>query len=122
MSRFRFFLVPLSVAWLSVHLLVTAGAVIVAFVSEPSDIVCTCEHGADHGLCPMHRTPSNSTRCRLQGPQDSLAALISVLGPLVLPAASDAFSVDAPAPGLIGYASPLPSDWIVPPELPPPRS
>jgi len=71
----------------------------------------------------MHGTPTDSTRCRLQGTQDDLAhALMSVLGPLVLPATSSVMTVDAPSPAPIGYPSPLPSDWIVPPDPPPPRS
>jgi hypothetical protein len=59
----------------------------------------------------------------LQSTQDDLAtALMSGLGPLVLPAISNVAAVDAPSPRLIGFTSPLPSDWIIPPEPPPPRS
>jgi hypothetical protein len=108
-----------------VHLLVATGTAIVAFASGSSlsDIVCTCAHGGDHGSCPMHGTPKDSTRCRLQGTQDDLAtALMSVLGPLMLPATSSVATVDAPSPGPILHASPSPSDWIVPPEPPPPRT
>lgn len=124
-SKFRSLLVPLTAAWLSVHLLVMTGAAIIAFTSgsSPSDIVCTCAHGADHGSCPMHGIPKDSARCRLQSTQDDLGiAVMSVLGPLMLPATSNVTTVDAPSPGRIGYAAPLPSDWTVPPEPPPPRS
>jgi hypothetical protein len=59
----------------------------------------------------------------LQGTQDNRGiALMTVLGPLVLPDTSRVAIVDAPSPDPVGYASPLPSDWIVPPEPPPPRS
>ena len=123
--KFRSLLVPLTAAWLSVHLLVMTGTAIVAFASggSLSDIICTCGHEADHGSCPMHGTPKDSTRCRLQGTQDDLGtALMSVLGPLMLPATSHVATVETPSPGPIGYPSPLPSGWTVPPEPPPPRS
>jgi hypothetical protein len=71
----------------------------------------------------MHGIPKDSARCRLQSTQDDLGiAVMSVLGPLMLPATSNVTTVDAPSPGRIGYAAPLPSDWTVPPEPPPPRS
>ena len=124
-ERFRSLLVPLTAVWLSVHLLVMSGTAIVGFASEGSlsDIVCTCADGADHDSCPMHGTPKDSTRCRLQGTQHDLGtALMSVLGPLVLPTTSHVATVDAPSPGPVGHPSPLPSGCIVPPEPPPPRS
>ena len=116
-------LVPLTAAWLSLHLLATSGIVIMAFASRgSSDIVCTCLHGADHADCPMHGSSKDSTRCRLQSAQDELGiALISVLSPLALPSTFDAIPVDAASHDLIGSPSPLPSDWLVPPEPPPPR-
>jgi hypothetical protein len=103
---------------------IVAGTTVLVLAagSSTSDIVCTCVHGADHGSCPMHGTPTDSARCRLQGTQDDLATALSAVGPLVLPVTSNVVAVDAPSPALIGYASPLPSDWIVPPEPPPPRS
>jgi hypothetical protein len=122
---FRCFLVPLTAAWLSVHLLAVTGAVFAAFSSVPSaaEIVCTCAHGADHGSCPMHGTRTSSPRCRLQGTQDDLAnALIPVLGPLMLVASIVATVDTTSAPAPIGDAWALPSGWIVPPEPPPPRS
>lgn len=123
-SRFRSLLVPLTATWLSLHLLATSGTVILAFTSGlSSDIVCTCLHGADHGDCPMHGTSRDSTRCKLQRTQNDLGtALISVLGPLVLPTTFDVTSPDVASRNLIGYQSPLLSDWLVPPEPPPPRS
>jgi hypothetical protein len=123
-SKFRSLLLPLTAGWLSVHLLAMTGTAIIAFASgSHSDIVCTCAHGADHGSCPMHRTPTDAAECRLQGTQDDLAtALMSVLGPLALPATAGVPIVDTPSPGLVGWALALPSDWIVPPEPPPPRS
>jgi len=124
-ARFRSLIVPLTAAWLSLHLVVMTGAAVVAFTAggSVSDIVCTCTHGADHAACPMHGTPKDSTRCRLQSTQDDLGtALMSVLGPLMLPAASHVVTVDAPSFRTIGFGSPFPSNWIVPPDPPPPRS
>ena len=124
MSKLRRLLVPLTAAWLSLHVVVTGTTIaVLAAGGATSDVVCTCEHGGDHDSCPMHGTRKDSTRCRLQGTQDDLgSALMSVLGPLVLPATSNVAAVDAPSPGPIGYASPSPSGWFVPPEPPPPRS
>ena len=125
MSRLRSLLVPLTIAWLSVHVLVITGNAIVVLTAgeSMSDVVCTCVHGADHGSCPMHKSPARSSaRCGMQSAADSLAtALTSVLGPLVLPATADVALLDAPDPGLIGYRSPPPTDWLVPPDTPPPR-
>jgi hypothetical protein len=116
-------LVPLTAAWLSLHVLATSGIVIMAFASRgSSDIVCTCLHGADHADCPMHGSSKDSTRCRLQRAQDELGiALISALSPLVMPTTFDVASLDAASQDLIPSSSPLPSDWLVPPEPPPPR-
>lgn len=123
MSKIRPRLVPLTAAWLSLHLLATSGMVLFAFASGgSSDIVCTCVHGADHTDCPMHGTSKDSTRCRLQSTQDELGiALISVLSPLALPTTVDAISLDTTSHDVIPSSSPLPSDWLVPPEPPPPR-
>jgi hypothetical protein len=46
---------------------------------------------------------------------------MSLLGPLVLAATSTVTALDVPSHRPIGYPAPLPSDWIVPPEPPPPR-
>jgi hypothetical protein len=124
-SGFRYLLVPLTAAWLSLHFLVMIAPAILACTSESSaaDIVCTCAHGADHDLCPMHGRPADRSRCRLQGMQDDLAsALVSVLAPLMLPATFTVALLDAVPLDSTGYSSPLMSDWIVPPEPPPPRS
>lgn len=122
-SKFRSLLVPLTAAWLSVHVLMMTGAVILAFSpGAVPEMVCTCVHGGDHESCPMHGTPKDSTRCRLQSTQGDPATLLGGLGPLVLPVPSNVTTVDASSPGPVGEVSPLPSDWIVPPEAPPPRS
>ena len=123
--KFRGLLAPLTAIWLSLHILGVTGATIMVLVSgiTSSDIVCTCAHGADHGSCPMHRTPADSTRCRLQSAEDDLGlALTSMPGPLTLPAASVRAVAEASAFLPKGYDSTLPSDWTVPPEPPPPRS
>lgn len=122
MSTLRPLLVPLSAAWLAVHILVMTAPAVLALTSGSADIVCTCAHGADHGTCPMHGTSTNSTRCRLQGTQGNLATVVSLLGPLILPTTFTVVFLDAAAPHSIGYPSLLPADWIVPPEPPPPRS
>jgi hypothetical protein len=58
----------------------------------------------------------------LQGTQDIFTlTLISALGPLALPDTVDDAILEAPSRRLIGYVSPFPSDWIIPPDLPPPR-
>ena len=125
MSGFRPLLVPLTAAWLSLHFLVMTGPAIVALISPSSaaDTVCTCAHGADHGTCPMHRTRTDANRCGLRGTQDDLAtALVSVVGPLALPTTVSVAFLDTDVPDSTGYSSALPSDWIVPPEPPPPRN
>ena len=123
MSRLRSVLVPLTVAWLSVHVLTMTGPAILAFTSGSSDILCTCAHGADHGTCPMHGTRTDSTRCQLQGTQDDLAAaFVSLLGPLMLPTTSTVVFLEGAAPHSIRYSSSLQADWLVPPEPTPPRS
>ena len=122
MLRLRSILVPLSAAWLSVHILAMTGPTILALTSGSSDLVCTCAHGADHGTCPMHRTRTDATRCQLQGTQNDLGTVLSLLGPLMLPTSFTAAFLDAAVPYTIPYSSMARADWIVPPEPPPPRS
>jgi hypothetical protein len=110
---------------LFVHVLLITGTPVVVFTSATfsSDIVCTCVHGADHGACPMHRTPADSTRCRLQGTQHNPSTvLMSVLGPLVLPTTSNVAILGAPSRGPIAEMSSSPVDRVIPPDPPPPRS
>jgi hypothetical protein len=121
----RRLVIPLAATLLSLHLLVLTGTTVVVLAagSSTSDIVCTCAHGANHGSCPMHRTPADSARCRMQGAQDDLrVALLSMLADLTLPVASvDAIALtSAPVPQ--GHDSGLPSGWTVPPVAPPPRA
>ena len=121
--KLRSLLVPLSAAWLSLHILVMTGPAILAFTSGASDIICTCAHGGDHGTCPMHRTRTDSTRCQLQGTQDDLATvLVSLVGPLMLPTTSTVAFLAPASPHSTRYSSALQADWNVPPESPPPRS
>jgi len=123
--KFRRLLVPLTATWVSLHVLVVTGttiAVLAASIST-SDIVCTCAQGAEHGSCPMHGTPADSTRCRLQSAQDGLGvALMSVLGPMTLPVTSTHVIAETSASRPNGYDAALPLDWTVPPDSPPPRS
>jgi hypothetical protein len=124
-SKIRGLLVPVALAWLLVHAFVTVGTTALLFAGGASeaDLVCTCAHGADHGACPMHRTPADSSRCRLQSAQNDLGmALLSMLGPLTLPVATlDIFAViSLPVPK--GYDATMPRDWTAPPDAPPPRS
>jgi hypothetical protein len=70
----------------------------------------------------MHRSRSDSARCRLQSTNDDLGmALASMLGPLTLPAPSIEAIPTISAPISNGYDSPFPLDWNVPPDAPPPR-
>jgi hypothetical protein len=124
-SKIRRLLVPVALAWLLLHVSVVAGttALLLTTGASEADIICTCAHGADHGSCPMHRTPIDSSRCRLQSTRTDLGvALLSMLGPLTLPASTvDVVAViSLPAPK--GYDATLPLDWTAPPDAPPPRS
>jgi hypothetical protein len=123
-SKVRDLLAPLAAAWLVAYLLVMSGTVIIAFTAGGShDIVCTCVHGDNHESCPMHGASKDSARCRLQSTNHGGdTALIALLAPLVLPTTSRMAPVDSPSSGPIGARSPAPSDWIIPPEPPPPRS
>ena len=117
----RSLLVQLASLALLLYVLIVAGGInVLATVSAGSDIVCTCTHGTDHGSCPMHRTPEDSTRCRLQGTQLDMDPM-SMFGPLMLPVTSSTVIMDEPSLGALGHVSLLPSNWIVPPEPQPPR-
>lgn len=125
MPKFRRLLVPLTATWVSLHVLAVTGTTIAVLAAAIStwDIVCTCAQGADHGSCPMHGTPADWTRCRLQSTQDDLGvALLSVLGPMTLPVTSTHAIAETSASLPNGYDAALPLDWTVPPESPPPRS
>jgi hypothetical protein len=123
-ARFRSLVVPLIAAGLAVHLLAMTGTAIAVFTADPdSSVVCTCAHGPDHGACPMHGTSKDSARCRLQSARNDLgAALLSLLGPVALPVAVQIATVDTSSPDPVAGAPALPSDWIVPPDSPPPRT
>jgi len=58
----------------------------------------------------------------MRGTSHDLATLaVSLLGSLVMPTVIVA-SLASPSPDSIGYRSPFPANWIVPPEPPPPRA
>jgi hypothetical protein len=122
--KVRRLLIPLTAVWLCLHLVTVTGVAVAAFAGPaPADMVCTCIHEAEHGACPMHRAPSNSTRCRLQSTQNDLAiVLTSLLSPLVLPESRALAIRDALASELIAPASSAVFEWAVPPESPPPRA
>src|SRR6185503_16086273 len=106
MLKFRRLLVPLTATWVALHALMVTGTTTAVLASgiSTSDIVCTCAQGADHGSCPMHGTPADSTRCRLQSTQDDLGvALMFVLGPMTLPVTSTLAIVETSASRLNGY-------------------
>jgi hypothetical protein len=124
-AKFRRLLVPVTVAWLVFHVSVVAGTTILLATSGATaeEIICTCKHGADHGMCPMHRKPADSAGCRLQSTQSDLSsALLSLFGPLAVPAATADVVAMISAPLPKGYDATLPLDWIAPPDAPPPRS
>jgi hypothetical protein len=122
--KVRRLLIPSTAVWLCLHLVTVTGVAVAAFAGPaPADLVCTCVHEAEHGSCPMHRAPSNSTRCRLQSTQNDLAiALTSLLGPLMLPESRALAIHDSLSSGPIASASSAVFDWAVPPESPPPRA
>ena len=114
----------MAVAWLLVHVSVVASTTVLLLASDgaASDLICTCAHGADHGLCPMHHQPSDSARCRMQRTQTDLgAALLSMLGPLTAPSSTVDIVQVISAPLPKGYGVRLPLDWTAPPDAPPPR-
>jgi hypothetical protein len=123
--KVRRLIVPVAFAWLFLHVSVVAGTTVllVAAGRAASSLVCTCAHGADHGSCPMHRTPADSARCRLQSaPSDLGFALVSMPGPLSLPVAAAAVVADAAPSRLVAaYQPPLRSNGSLPPDPPPPR-
>lgn len=123
--KVRLLVVPVAIAWLFVHVSVAAATTVllIATGNAASDLVCTCAHGEDHGMCPMHRKPADSARCRMQGAQNDLgAALLSMLGPLTLPASAAGIVPAIAAPLAKGCDDSLPLDWTAPPDAPPPRS
>ena len=124
MSKIRRILGPVAVTWLLLHVSVASGltTVLLAAGASESDLVCTCGHGADHGLCPMHHKPAGDARCRMQGTQSELGTvLISLLGPITPPfSAGDIVTVDSRALPK-GYDTAWPVDWTAPPDAPPPR-
>lgn len=116
--------VPVAVVWLVFHMLVATGTTILVLAagSSTSEIVCKCAHGADHRLCPMHKTPKDSARCYMESTQEAFGlALLSVLAPLT-PSVTTSEILGVPARLPIGYPSRSLSDRTVPPEPPPPRS
>jgi hypothetical protein len=123
-SKVRHFLVPITVAWLFLHVSVVIGTtvLVIGTGNSPADIVCTCAHESGHETCPMHHQPAGSERCRLQSAQNELGlALLSVLGSLMLPPAATEVSVDALASSDVANYSPAPSGRTILPEAPPPR-
>jgi hypothetical protein len=124
-AKIRRLVVPVAFAWLFLHVSVVAGttALLLASGSSEVDVICTCVHGADHGSCPMHGKPVDSARCHMQSTQNELGmALLSMLGPLMLPVPTVDIVALISAPLPKGYDTTLPLDWTVPPDAPPPRS
>jgi hypothetical protein len=124
-SKIRRFLVPVAIAWLVAHVSIVAGTTVLLVTtgSAASDIVCTCAHGADHGMCPMHHKPVDAARCRMQSTQNDLGtAQLTMLSPLTLPVATVDIVAVISAPLPKGYDASLPLDWTAPPDAPPPRS
>ena len=124
MSKVRFLVVPVAVAWLFVHVSVVAATTVLLITTgnAASDLVCTCGHGEDHGMCPMHHEPADSARCRMQSTQNDLGVALLSMGPLTLPAATVGIMPAISAPLAKGYDDRLTLDWTAPPDAPPPRS
>ena len=113
------------VAWLFLHVSLTAGTTALALAGGASeaDLICTCAHGGDHDSCPMHGKPVDAARCRLQSTQNDLGlALLSTLGVLTLPVATADVVAVISSPLPKGYDATMPGDWTTPPDAPPPRS
>ena len=71
----------------------------------------------------MHHKPADAARCRMQSTQSDLGfALLSMLGPLILPVTAASVAVDAASSYRIEYQPPLITHGSLPPEPPPPRS
>jgi len=121
---FRGLRVLLTAACLFFHLSVVTGTAIAAIVFDgSSDIVCTCANGGDHDSCPMHHKTADSAPCHLQAARCDLGlALMAALGPLTLLAKATVGHIDVLSLGPTAYILSSPSDWITPPDAPPPRS
>lgn len=121
----RRWLGTVAIAWLCVHVsVVIAGtATVIKAGNARTDTSCQCPRTADHQFCPMHGKPADHARCHLRGSaQDLSTALLSMLGPLALPAESSHTIVDVFSLGPRDNSSLVPSDWSLPPESPPPRA
>jgi hypothetical protein len=88
--------------------------------------VCTCAHGPGQA-CPMHHKmaplPKGSCACRSTGDDNGTAALLAtLLVPAVrLTPASGALAAPGWNPRFASSPM-LPTDWLSPPDGPPPRS
>jgi hypothetical protein len=116
---------PVAIAWLVCHLWMVLVAGI--FVStqgsvESAEITCHCQHGDGHE-CPMHKSASGRSRCALgsaaAGPGVVLLGLLGGLG--VPPVAVQDRHADPLAGSVRSFCAPL-RDYLIPPQLPPPRA
>jgi hypothetical protein len=89
---------------------------------EMRDLECTCNHGSEHGQCPMHHRSTDAARCRLQKAQGDLGL---VWGSFMTAAVIPSPSAGLPTPSS-SAADSLPSSidlpaWSASPDPRPPR-
>jgi hypothetical protein len=120
--KVRRLIAPIACAWLLMHVFAIAGTTVLLVATGASDLVCTCAHDGDHGACPMHHKPADAERCRMQGTQSEVGALLTMLGPLTLPLTAATVVVDTTTSSPIEHQSPFLSNGALPFDPPPPRS
>jgi hypothetical protein len=100
-----------------------SAAVCADSATQAATVGCTCTH-ADGGECPMHHTrqASRSPRCSCRSTDDdSVGAILSLLGSTAVPTIPQTFS---PVARTARLAAPSPIDRPDPssvPDSPPPR-
>jgi hypothetical protein len=83
---------------------------------------CACPHGDETGVCPMHKMPADTTRCRLRRGGDTTTAALLGLSSVVgfVPVAMSVTPPWSPGTRLV-VTSISRFDRAVRPDWPPPR-
>jgi hypothetical protein len=83
---------------------------------------CACPHGDESGVCPMHKTPVDTARCRLSRGGDATTAALLALSSVVgfVPVSMSVAPPSSPAARLV-MTSVSRLHRAVRPDLPPPR-
>ncbi len=115
----------MALAWLVLHASAVVGtaAVLLPFNAPvEGSVVCRCDHGAEHGSCPMHRTPAGAARCLWEGSATDLGtALTAMFGPLTFGAPQVSLMAPVPVPTAATWTTDAILDGTTPPDAPPPR-